>query len=74
VYATVMILTFSFGTWRLVFQRASSKTIRVASVSAEPTEQKRSEGLETRMFSYQLTEDDKAVLKSIADIQNNDLF
>lgn len=75
VYAAVLVLTLGFGSLRLVFQRPSGETIRVASLSADAKgEQKRSAGLEQRLFSNQLTDEDKAVLQANADSQNNDLF
>ena len=75
VLAAVLVLTLGFGGLRLVLQRPTGDTVRVASLSAVAKgQQKRSAGLEARMFSNQLTDEDRAVLQSIADRQNSDLF
>ncbi len=89
VYASVLILTLGFGSLRLLIERPSSETIRVASLSAIPEKEQtrgpgmsavprkrveRTPGLEKRMFANQLTEKDEAYLKSNAEVENADLF
>lgn len=74
-FAGVLALTLGFGGLRLVLQRPKSPTIRVASLSAIPKEgPKRTAGLNARLFTNKLTENDKAVLNSIAAAENADLF
>ncbi len=36
VYAIVMLIAFSYGSYRLLFQKPQSQTIRIASISAKP--------------------------------------
>ncbi len=75
VYAAVLLLTLGFGGLRLALQQPAGDTVRVASLTAVAKGgQKRSAGLDARLFSNQLTEEDKAVLQSIADATNGDLF
>lgn len=58
-YGLLLLLTLAFGSTRLVFQRPSSETVRIASISADKKEDQQADPeLLERFFANQLTEQD----------------
>ncbi len=69
VYGITMLLTLSFGSYRLLFQKPDSKTIRVASISALPEF-----GIYDNDFFGLNLEGGKEKFKKQASELSNDLF
>ncbi|MCP4457504.1 MAG: hypothetical protein GY816_05675 [Cytophagales bacterium] len=75
VYASLLLLTLSFGSIRLVFFGPDSETVRIASISADKKQDQQTdpEVLE-RFFANQLTEQDIKNFDLESQNLNNDLF